>query len=300
MVEDRECVAHAAVRFAGNDAQGFLLIGDALFFRNSLEVVHDVGHLHAVEIVDLAAAQNGGQYLVLLGSGENEDGVCGRLFKSFEESVEGLRGEHVYLVDNEHLVASHLRRHLYLLDEHAHIVDRVIGGGVEFIDVERALLGEGAAALALVAGFAVGRGVLAVDGFGEDACAGGFAHAARPAEEEGVCQFAGCYRVFQGCGQRALSHDAVEGSGAVFSGRNDVVVHLIYYVFLAKLRKKGRKRPLSYKTFARAAQIIAIFSEIFFTNPVKNLPKSVIVFIICAEKVCYKVCNACYKVCNTC
>ena len=64
--------------------------------------------------------------------------------------------------------------------------------------------------------------------------------------------------------------------------------------------KKGRKRPLSYKTFARAAQIIAIFSEIFFTNPVKNLPKSVIVFIICAEKVYYKVCNACYKVSNTC
>ena len=43
-----------------------------------------------------------------------------------------------------------------------------------------------------------------------------------------------------------------------------------------------------------------IFSEIIFTNPVKNLPKSVIVFIICAEKVCYKVCNAYYKVCNTC
>ena len=36
----------------------------------------------------------------------------------------------------------------------------------------------------------------------------------------------------------------------------------------------------------------------FFAIPETFLPKSLIFFTICAEKVCYKVCNMCYKVCN--
>ena len=38
--------------------------------------------------------------------------------------------------------------------------------------------------------------------------------------------------------------------------------------------------------------------QIFFAIPETFLPKSLIFFTICAEKVCYKVCNMYYKVCN--
>ena len=38
--------------------------------------------------------------------------------------------------------------------------------------------------------------------------------------------------------------------------------------------------------------------RIFFAIRKKIFPKPVIVFTICAEKVCYKVSNTCYKVCN--
>ena len=57
---------------------------------------------------------------------------------------------------------------------------------------------------------------------------------------------------------------------------------------------------LSYVTGCTITERVFICSEIFFA-------KSVIFFILCAEKVCYKVCNmrykvsnTCYKVCNTC
>ena len=40
------------------------------------------------------------------------------------------------------------------------------------------------------------------------------------------------------------------------------------------------------------------FKADIFCYPQENFPKPVIVFTICAEKVCYKVCNTCYKPCN--
>ena len=38
--------------------------------------------------------------------------------------------------------------------------------------------------------------------------------------------------------------------------------------------------------------------QLFLAKPLKVFPKPVIVFTICAEKVCYKVANICYKLCN--
>ena len=40
--------------------------------------------------------------------------------------------------------------------------------------------------------------------------------------------------------------------------------------------------------------------KIVFIIPKQIFPSCLIVFIICAEKVCYKVCNMYYKVCNMC
>ena len=40
--------------------------------------------------------------------------------------------------------------------------------------------------------------------------------------------------------------------------------------------------------------------EIVFIIPKQIFPSCLIIFIICAEKVCYKLCNMYYKVCNMC
>lgn len=53
-----------------------------------LQMVSDVGDGDSLEIVDLAARENGGYDFVFLGGGEDEYGVGRRLLKGFEESVE--------------------------------------------------------------------------------------------------------------------------------------------------------------------------------------------------------------------
>ena len=136
--------------------------------------------------------------------------------------------EHVHLVDDIDLVSPHLRRDAHLLDERADVVDGVVRGRVELVDVERALLVERATRFARVASLALGGEVHAIDGLGEDACAGRLADAARAAEEVGVSQLIVLDRVLERGGQCGLPHDAVECSGAILARRYDVFIRLFH------------------------------------------------------------------------
>ena len=228
MIEDGEGITHAAVGLLGDDVErlGFGL--DALFLGHVLQVADDVGDGDAGEVVDLTAGEDRGEDLVLLRGGEDEDGVVWRLLEGLEEGVEGGLAEHVHLVDDIDLVSPHLRRNAHLLDERADVVDGVVRGRVELVDVERALLVERSTRFARVAGLALGGEVHAIDGLGEDACAGRLADAAWAAEEVGVSQFIVLDRVLERCGQCGLPHDAVECSGAILARRYDVFIRLFH------------------------------------------------------------------------
>ncbi len=98
--------------------------------------------------------------------------------------------------------------------------DGVVRRGVEFVDVERAALVERTARFALVACLgSVGRE--AVDGLGEDAGAGGLAHAAGTAEQIGVGQLAALDGVLEGGGDMLLPDDRTKGRGTVFACADD-------------------------------------------------------------------------------
>ena len=172
----------------------------------------------------------GREYLVLLRRGQNKDGVGGRLFKGLQESVERCRRQHVDLVDDEHFVFPDLRRDVNLLDERTDVLDGVVGGRIEFMDVIAALLVEGHAALTVPAGFALGRRRETVDGFGKNAGARGFPDAARAAKEVGVGQLAGCDGVFQRRGQGFLPDDGVERRRTVLARRYDIMFHGGYLI----------------------------------------------------------------------
>ena len=141
-----------------------------------------------------------------------------RLLQCLEECVEGLCGQHVNLVDDEHLVLTNLRRHTHLLGEGTDIIHRVVRGSVQLMDVQRALFIESLARLTFVACLAVLTGVETVDGFGKDACAGGLAYAARPTEEISVCELAATDSILQRCGDGVLTNHRVEGHRAIFAG----------------------------------------------------------------------------------
>lgn len=184
-----------------------------------------MGHGHSLEVVDLAAREDGGQDLVLLGRGEDEDDMGGRFLQRLEEGIEGLLREHVDLVDDKDLVAAHLRGDAGLLHELLDLIDTIVGRGIELEDVEGAALLKSLATLAGATGLAVVGGVLAVDGLGEDARTSGLSHTARTAEEVGVGQFARLDRIAESGGQRVLADDVGKLHRTVFARRNYIFVH---------------------------------------------------------------------------
>ena len=217
LVEDAQCVAHAAIGLLGNHRQCLLFILDAFLLGHVLQMGDGVLHRHAFEVVDLTTRDDGWQNLVFLRGGKDEDDVCRRLLECLQKCVEGLRGEHVHLVDDEHLVASYLRRNARLLHERLDVLHRVVRGGVEFEDVVRPLFVEGLTRLAVVASLALVGRRQTVDGLGEDAGTSGLANASRSAEQVGMGELSTAHSILQRCGERRLSDDAVEGHRAVFT-----------------------------------------------------------------------------------
>ena len=143
--------------------------------------------------------------------------MLGRFLKGLEEGIEGCRGEHVDLVDDEHLVLTDLRWDAGLLHEGLDMLDGVVGGGIEFKDVERTLFVECLAALAMTTCLALVGRCQTVDGFGKDTGTGGLSYSAGTAEEVGMCQFTALDSILQGGGKGKLAYHCIEGHGAVFS-----------------------------------------------------------------------------------
>ncbi len=90
LVENGEGVPHSAVRLVGDDVERLVVDVDSLFPGHHPEVLHNVVHPDAVEIVGLATGEDGRKNLVLLGGRKDENRVCRRLLKGFKEGVEGL------------------------------------------------------------------------------------------------------------------------------------------------------------------------------------------------------------------
>ena len=131
----------------------------------------------------------------------------------------------VYYIDS---VSPYLRRYHHLFYELAYVVYRVVGGGVHFEYVERPVLVETYAALALITGFALFGDVGAVYSLGKNTGTGGLAYTSGTAEEIGVSQMSGDDGVFQGCSQRILPYDRTKGRRTVFSCRYYVLFHISF------------------------------------------------------------------------
>ena len=188
LVKDGQSVAHGAIGLLGNDVERCRLGLDMLLLADILQLLHDIGHRDSGKVIDLAARQNGGDHLLLFGGRQDKDGIFGRLLQRLEEGVEGSLRQHVHLIDDEHAVTSRLRRNAHLFGQVADVVHAVVRCAIQLIDIVGALLVECLARCALVAGLAIGSGVLAVDGFGKDTCTGRLTHATRAAEEVGMRQ----------------------------------------------------------------------------------------------------------------
>ena len=98
----------------------------------------------------------------------------------------------------------------------AHVVDAGVRGGVDLAHVHVDAFGDLAADDALIARLD-GRALHAVQRLGENARAGGLAHAADAGEEIRVMNAARLDRILQSADRRLLADDVAESLGAVFA-----------------------------------------------------------------------------------
>ena len=218
-VQQADRVAHAALGRAG-DVQQRLVLGLAvLLLADAGELGRDVLCADALEVVALAAGQDGRRQLLRVGRGQDEDRVLRRLLQGLEQRVErGGRGrQRVHLVDDDHAVAAGLRGIGDLGAQVAHLVHAAVGGRVDLQDIQVVLLGERLAGRTDPAGLAVLR-IFTVDGPREDARGRGLARPARAVEQIGVRDAAGLDLVLERLHDRPLAHhvaEAVRAKGAV-------------------------------------------------------------------------------------
>ena len=102
----------------------------------------------APQVETLAARQHRDRHLADFGGGEDELDVRRRLFQRLQQAVEGLRGQHVHLVDDVDLVAGRDGRVAHPLDDLANVVDAGVRGGVHLDHVDMPALHDRLAMLA--------------------------------------------------------------------------------------------------------------------------------------------------------
>ena len=71
--------------FCCDDSQGSGSAFDMFQFGNVLQMVDSVFDADAVEVINLATAQNSRQYLMLFRCGKDEDGMMRRFFQCFRK-----------------------------------------------------------------------------------------------------------------------------------------------------------------------------------------------------------------------
>ncbi|MPM51070.1 hypothetical protein SDC9_97816 [bioreactor metagenome] len=111
------------------------------------------------------------------------------------------------LIYNIHFVLSYLRRNTYLIDEGTDVIDRVVGGGIQFVNVIRTLFVERDTRFALIAGIVPRRRIQAIYGLSKNTGTGCFAHPPRAAKQISMCEFISCNGIFKRSSQCLLPHN---------------------------------------------------------------------------------------------
>ncbi len=224
LVEERERIAHRSLRLPPDQAQRSVGHGHVLRLRDLPQPRHDLPQGHQLDVVPLHAREDGGGELLRVGGGEEELDVPRRLLQRLEQGVEGRAGEHVHFVNYVYFVAVARRQVAGRLAQRAHVVDAVVGSGVDLLHVHVDAGGDLGARRANAAGLRIGsrRQSLAVQRPGQDARAGGLSAAARSGEEEGVRQPPRLERIDQRADDVLLPRQIGESLGAVLSRQDKV------------------------------------------------------------------------------
>ena len=166
-----------------------------------------------VQLKVLGPATNRLSHLMRLGGGHHEHHVGGRLLERLQQSVLSSGGQHVDLVEQVHLGPPRGTQG-NLAQQVSHVIDLVVGGRVQLVEIEGGAGLDGAAGLALTARFSVDRAHTVKD-LGQDPGRCGLTGAPGAAKQVGVEHPVLAYRVGERGNHMLLSPDLGEPTGPV-------------------------------------------------------------------------------------
>ncbi len=93
-----------------------------------------------LKIEYLTTRQDRRQDLVLLRRCQDEDRIGRRLLQRFQKGIERRGAEHMHFIDDIYLVFACLRGKTHLFHQRPDIVDRVVAGGIQLMNIQRSPL----------------------------------------------------------------------------------------------------------------------------------------------------------------
>ena len=180
---------------------------------------------HPLEVELQATGQHGHWQLLGIRGRQQEFDVFRGFFKGLEESVKGLVGQHMYLVNEVHLEAATGWRVLDVIGEFPHIIHASTGGCVDFDQINKPpfldflATGAGSTRRGGNAGFAV-------QASGQQSANGCFAYAPGTGKQIGVVQPLVVQGVDQCLEHMLLADHIFECPGAPLTGKY-LVAHVL-------------------------------------------------------------------------
>ena len=89
LVKDTERITHTAVGFLRHDSQRLFLHRDTFLLSYILQMLDGIANRDTLEVIYLAAAQDGRQHLVFLRSRQDKDDIRRWFLQGLEQRVEG-------------------------------------------------------------------------------------------------------------------------------------------------------------------------------------------------------------------
>ena len=120
-----------------------------------------------------------------------------RFLHGFQQGIERRGRQHVHLIDDIYLILAHGRQIGGFIAQVTDVIHAVVGGGINFRYIQNGALINAFADSAFTAGVRAG-GIQAVNRFGKNFGAGGFAGAASAGKQVGMANAPGGDLVLQG------------------------------------------------------------------------------------------------------
>ena len=255
LVGQAQGIAHGTARRARHQTQR-LHIGRHIFgLQHLLQVLTNGLGRHGPQVELQAAREHGHRHFLRVGRGQHKLQVLGRLFQRFQHGVERRVGEHVHLVNHEHLEAALHRFVNRLLQQCLHLVHTAVTGGVQLGVIHESSTVNISAGLAYTtrrSGDAASAiNALAIERLGQNTRHRGFTHATGACEQIRVVQTLGRERIAQGLNHMVLPHHFSEVAGAVLAGEHEIRHSRQFYgaglaCFSGRQALKADAAPLQY------------------------------------------------------